>query len=106
MTNSHPSPERGDIFVVQPERPPRANSWLSIVLAGMVALFLLAGLFLVMLQLGGPLAIATAVILIPVGLVAFLHYIIWGWWLSATIRDEVEAEERDAKPRGANPPEP
>ena len=57
-------------------------------------MFLLAGLFLVMLQLGGPLAIATAVILIPIGLVALFHYVVWGWWLSATIRDEVEAEER------------
>jgi hypothetical protein len=99
VTNNPPSPDREDLFVPQPVTPPRANSWLSIVLAGIVAMFLLAGLFLVMLQLGGPLAIATVVILIPVGLVAFLHYIVWGWWLSATIRDEVEAEERQTQGR-------
>jgi membrane protein implicated in regulation of membrane protease activity len=106
VTNNPPSPERDDVFVAQPATSPRANSWLSILLAAIVALFLLAGLFLLMIQLGGPLAIATVVILIPVGLVAFLHYIVWGWWLSATIRDEVEAEERDAARRQTNPSEP
>jgi hypothetical protein len=50
-----------------------------------------------MLQLGGPLAIATAVVLIPIGLVALFHYVVWGWWLSRTIREEVEAEERKAE---------
>jgi membrane protein implicated in regulation of membrane protease activity len=99
LTNSQLPPDRDDLSPLRPASAPRANSWLSILLAGIVAIFLLAGLFLLMLQLGGPLAIATAVILVPIGLVALFHYVVWGWWLSRTIRDEVEAEEREAEGR-------
>jgi hypothetical protein len=106
VTTGQPPSDRDDLASLRPPPTPRSSSWLSILLAGIVALFLLAGLFLLMLQLGGPLAIATAVVLIPIGLVALLHYVVWGWWLSGTIREEVEAEERHSQPRDIHHPEP
>jgi membrane protein implicated in regulation of membrane protease activity len=106
VTTGQPHSDLDDLASLRPPPAPRASSWLSILLAGIVALFLLAGLFLLMLQLGGPLAIATAVVLIPIGFVALFHYVVWGWWLSGTIREEVEAEERNAERHETNRPEP
>jgi hypothetical protein len=97
LVTGPPPPDRDDLAPLRPPSPPRSSSSLSILLAGIVALFLLAGLCLLMLQLGGPLAIATAVVLIPIGLVALFHYVVWGWWLSGAIREEVESEEREAE---------
>lgn len=57
-----------------------------------LGLFLAAALLIVVVATAlvwiGPLAIA-------VGVFAFagLHYLIWGWWLSKAIRDEVDAEQ-------------
>jgi hypothetical protein len=60
---------------------------LALVLAGLV----FAGLFL--LTGGGvlPAALAAGAIF---G-VAALHYILWGWWLSGIIHQQVEEEERN-----------
>jgi hypothetical protein len=63
-------------------------------LAGVVGLALTIGLFVLMLQFGGPLAIAAVLVFGLGGVIALFHYVIWGWWLARTIREEVEAEER------------
>jgi uncharacterized membrane protein len=78
-----------------PQEPaPKISSWLSILLAAVAALSIVAGLFVLMLQFGGPLAVVAVLIFAVGGAIALFHYIVWGWWLGRTIREEVEAEER------------
>ncbi len=79
------------------KREPQAGSWISIGLATVAALVICGGLFVLMLQFGGPLAIVAVLVFGLGGLVALFHYLVWGWWLGRTIRDEVEAEERAEK---------
>jgi hypothetical protein len=38
---------------------------------------------------------AVVLVFVLAGLAAF-HYVVWGWWLSNAIREDVEAEERAA----------
>jgi hypothetical protein len=87
---------------MQPERPIRppppeeakpATSPLSILLAlGVLALicivlfFLTGGFFGLVLAIGG----------VAFGFAA-LHYLVWGWWLGALIRRDVEDEEEEAE---------
>lgn len=67
---------------------------LSIVLAFGAGLMLFVGLLFLTLGAAGLIG------LIIVGVFAFaaLHYLLWGWWLSTSIRDDVQEEERQAKP--------
>jgi hypothetical protein len=73
----------------------KRGSWLSILLAAIAGLVVCAGLFLLMLQFGGPLAVVAVLVFGLGGVIALFHYLVWGWWLGRTIREEVEAEERD-----------
>ena len=90
LDGSAPAPDRSN-----PRPTPRA--WLSILLAGVIGLALTTGLFVLMLQVGGPLAIAAVLVFGLGGVIALFHYLVWGWWLGRTIREEVEAEERSKR---------
>ena len=100
MENGQPFFDRESAVPRRPDPPPKPGAWISILLAGVVALALCAGLFLLMLQFGGPLAIVAVLVFGLGGVIALFHYLIWGWWLGRTIREEVEAEEREQKRGG------
>jgi hypothetical protein len=76
-----------------PPRERRRGSLLAIVLAGVVFLALLAGFFLIAIPLQ-PLALPAIGILLLFGFVGLFHYVVWGWWLSPMIHDEVDEDER------------
>jgi hypothetical protein len=85
-----------------PERPPstrptQGSPW-SIVLAGVTGLIFFIGFIFLAAPLGG-IVLGVGVIVGGVFVVAFLHYLLWGRWLSQSIREEVEAEERDEESR-------
>jgi hypothetical protein len=94
MENGRPSFDRESYPPAPPEQRPTAGSWISILLAGVTGLVLCIALFVLMLQFGGPLAVVAVLVFGLGGVVALFHYIVWGWWLGRTIREEVEAEER------------
>ncbi|HUE71201.1 MAG TPA: hypothetical protein VMP01_09980, partial [Pirellulaceae bacterium] len=89
MENGRPSIERDSFAARAADGAPRSGGCTSIVLAGMGGLVIFAGLFLLMLQFGGPLAVAAVLVFGLGGLVALFHYMVWGWWLGRTIREEV-----------------
>ncbi len=81
-----------------PQRPtfepkPRGSSW-SIVMAGVTGLICFAGVTLLAAPLVG-VALGVAMVVGGICVVAFLHYIVWGYWLGDSIRREVEEEERE-----------
>lgn len=71
------------------EKPPKTGSLLPLSLAGCLGAFLAIVLFFLTLGFAWMAAGIAAVLF---GVVAF-HYLVWGRWLSSTIRAEVEAEE-------------
>ena len=75
----------------KPDSEVARGSFLSILLAGLLALAILVGLFFLTLGAVGPM------VLIAVGVFALaaFHYLVWGWWLSRYIHDEVEEEDRE-----------
>jgi hypothetical protein len=75
----------------EPKKP--SGSLLGIFLAGVGALVLACILGFLMIPVAGVALAAVVLVFVLVGLAAF-HYIIWGWWLSGVIREDVEAEER------------
>jgi hypothetical protein len=85
--DSNSSPNRS-------ESRPTPGAWISIFLAGVIGLALTTGLFVLMLQFGGPLAVVAVLVFGLGGVIALFHYLVWGWWLGRTIREEVAAEER------------
>ena len=95
VENGRPSFDRESFAPRRPDPTPRPGAWISILLAGVVGLALCAGLFLLMLQFGGPLAVVAVLVFGLGGVIALFHYLVWGWWLGRTIREEVEAEERE-----------
>lgn len=76
----------------QPSEPPAPSSrgCFSVVLAAGLALLVFAVLFMLSGGAVAPAVVAAAAIF---G-VAALHYVIWGWWLSGIIRQQVEDEEQ------------
>jgi len=99
VENGRPVIDR-EAFPPRPvEESPKVSAWISLLLAGVAGMAVVAGLFMLMLQFGGPLAIVAVLVFGLGGLVALFHYVVWGWWLSGTIREEVEAEERDRAER-------
>jgi len=72
----------------KPEAPRPSKSWISILLAAMLAAMVAIGLMFLTLGVTG------IVILIGAGVfgLAALHYLVWGWWLTRSIREEQEAE--------------
>jgi hypothetical protein len=85
------------------DKAPTVSPWISILLAGVAGLAIVAGLFMLMLQIGGPLAIVAVLVFGLGGLIALFHYVVWGWWLSRTIREEVAAEERERTGQSKSP---
>ncbi|MBX9788544.1 MAG: hypothetical protein K2Y37_06475 [Pirellulales bacterium] len=73
-------------------RVPRSSA-LSIILAALLALFV--GAVLIVLTIGF-FANVMAAIAILFG-VAALHYVVWGRWLSQSLRDEADADEQYAQ---------
>lgn len=79
---------------------PSSSSLLSIFLAGGAGLVILAVLFFLFAPLGGIVLGVIALVFI-LATYAFLHFVVWGWWLGSVIRSEVAAEERlEAAQRG------
>ena len=87
---SSPSPDRSG-------PRPTPGAWITILLAGVIGLALTSGLFVLMLQIGGPLAVVAVLVFGLGGVIALFHYLVWGWWLGRTIREEVAAEEREKR---------
>lgn len=87
MPDARPSPQPSE----PTSRGPRGC--FSVVLASGLALFVFAVLFMLS---GG--AVAPAVVAAgAIFGVAALHYVIWGWWLSGIIRQQVEDEEQRSR---------
>jgi hypothetical protein len=97
VENGQPSFDREPAAPRRPDPSPKPGAWISILLAALVGLMLTMALFVLMLQFGGPLAIVAVLVFGLGGVIALFHYLIWGWWLGRTIREEVEAEERERK---------
>jgi hypothetical protein len=81
-----------------PQRPtfdtkPRKSPW-SIIMAVVAGVILFAGLTLLAAPLVG-VALGVAMIVGGISVMAFLHYLVWGYWLGDAIRREVEEEERE-----------
>ncbi len=72
--------------------PPKTKGCLSVLLALVLAGLVFAGLFLITNGSVLPAALAAGVIF---G-VAALHYILWGWWLSGIIHQQVADEEQQS----------
>jgi hypothetical protein len=72
--------------------PPPRNSWLPLVLVLVLLGFVLAMSFMLA---GVKLTLAIAGVVVVLGGAAAFHYIVWGWWLSRYIREDVEAEKRN-----------
>jgi hypothetical protein len=104
VENSRPGLNRQSPFAPPTEEPPKPGAWVSILLAAVVGLIVVTGLFVLMLQIGGPLAIACVLVLGIGGVIAAFHYLLWGHWLGRTIREEVEAEERQRAAKGESKP--
>jgi apolipoprotein N-acyltransferase len=84
----------------RPERPPAVagqpatSGCLGLMLAGIAILFVVAGLVLLSSGL-----LANALLVGGAFFAyAFFHYVVWGWWLSARIRQGVEDEQAVAVP--------
>jgi Flp pilus assembly protein TadB len=81
--------------VTQPAAPEEEESsrprspYLSIVLAFLLAAAVFIGLFFLTLGAVGPMLLIAG----GVFLLAALHYLVWGWWLSRLIRQDTSDEE-------------
>lgn len=69
-----------------------ASLW-GVVLAGVGALIIACALGFLMIPVAGVALAAAGIVFVFVAIAAF-HYVVWGWWLSSVIREDVEAEER------------
>ncbi len=74
----------------EPPPPPAGHSWLPFVLVLGLLGFVLAGSFMLA---GIELTLAIAGVSVVLGGAAAFHYIVWGWWLSRYLREDVEADE-------------
>ena len=84
----------GTTFLTEPSA---FNIGLSVLIVGIAS-------FNLMLQFGGPLAIVAVLVFVIGGVIALFHYIVWGWWLGRTIREEVEAMYAVIEPNAAGNP--
>jgi hypothetical protein len=71
---------------------PRGSIW-SIIIAGATGLSLFIGMFFLAGALG-PIVLGVGLVLGAIYVIACLHYLLWGRWLGAAIRQEVEEEDR------------
>lgn len=69
-----------------PEKP--RGSWLSILLAGGLALGTIVVLTFLTIGYFGPVLVIGAVM----GGVVTFHYVIWGWWLQPVLKRAMEEE--------------
>ncbi len=83
-----------DLRPPPPDRTaPSTSSLLSIFLAGGAGLVILAVLFFLFAPLGG-IVLGVIALMFILATYAFLHFVVWGWWLGGVIRSEVATEER------------
>jgi hypothetical protein len=66
----------------------KQGSYLSIVLAFLLAAAVFVGLFFLTLGAVGPMLLIGCAVFAVVA----LHYLVWGWWLSRLIRREADEE--------------
>jgi Flp pilus assembly protein TadB len=79
----------------KPESEAARGSLMSLLLAAFFGLAILVGLFFITLGAVGPIVVIGG----GVFALAAFHYIVWGWWLSRYIRDEVAEEDREKERR-------
>ncbi len=75
-----------------PDSGKASRSPMTIILAGLAAIFLAGTFALLVLAAIGPTAIAVMGIGAAIFAVAGLQYLVWGWWLGPAIRRDAEAE--------------
>jgi hypothetical protein len=73
------------------EKPP--GSWLSIMLAGGLALAVIVALTFLTIGYFGPVLIIGGVM---GGIITF-HYVVWGWWLQPVLKRAMEEEAARSK---------
>ncbi len=95
-----PQPERPAVPRM-PERPDAPDSGaekqrgcMSILLASLSGIILLS-LFMLLAMPFGKVGLVVVGIIGGVFLIAFLHYVTWGWWLGQLIRREEENSQDD-----------
>lgn len=74
------------------ESAPRRGSYLSLLLAAMLALAVFLGLFFLTLGAVGPMVVIGG----GVFALAAFHYVVWGWWLGRVIRADAEEDDPPA----------
>ena len=84
-------PRNAERFTAGHEGAGKSKGCLSILLALVLAGLVFAGLFLLT---SGSVVVAALIAGAIFG-VAALHYILWGWWLSGIIHQQVEEEEEE-----------
>ena len=72
----------------------------SATFAAMTLVLLVAGSLLALIALVIPDVLWILVVMVGMGLIVFLHYVIWGRWLAAALRDkeQVDAAFEDRSP--------
>jgi len=74
---------------VEERREGRSSGWVALAFAGVVVMLAIISLAIFTLGAVGPLVIVAFLILGG----GVLHYIVWGWWLGAYLRDKYNIEE-------------
>ncbi len=93
--NRPPSPE---LVRPEPPTPKRGGSLLTAFIAGFLLLAAGGALAFLMLPVAGVVMATGGVVALLFG-AALFHYVVWGWWLSGVIREQVEEEEPQAPRR-------
>jgi hypothetical protein len=71
---------------------PRGSVWTLVTATALIGGFFI-GLYFLAGELG-PIVLGIGLVLGTIYVIACLHYLLWGRWLSDAIRQEVEAEEQ------------
>jgi len=72
-----------------PEPSPKRGSFLPVMMASVLGVVVFAALFFITMQIAMVVLVAAVLIFV----VSALHYFTWGWWLSASIHEDVANED-------------
>ncbi len=71
--------------------PRRQGGWVALAFAGVVVILAIISLAIFTIGAVGPLVIVAFLILGG----GVLHYVVWGWWLGAYLRDRYDFDDED-----------